>query len=132
VVRLALPMSFEDAWHQVPITDLGQLPELAIDAKEEDVQAFLHFIYTGSVDSDADPGELLRLAHSYGLDALVQCSADRLASSLTRENAVEAVRAIRPYRDHPACEGAWKTMLANVQQILSDDAPLLEDVLLSV
>merc|ERR1712232_293299 len=49
-------------------------------------------------DANCDPGEMLSLAHLYGLPQLVKSSALRLASQVTASNAVAAVRALRPYR----------------------------------
>lgn len=129
-VLAAASPTLEEAWRNLPTT--GGLPVLHVDAPAETVEALLHFMYTGCEGEHTDPGEMLRLAHSYGLPSLVRGSAARLASGLSRENAVESVRALRPYRDHPACEAAWLIMLENIQVLLGSDSKLLEEVLMSV
>lgn len=133
-VLAAASAQLEEAWRNLPDTsmDVDGRPVLRVDAPAETVEALLHFMYTGCEGNTTDPGEMLKLAHLYGLPALVRSSAARLANNLQRENAIESVRALRPYRDHHACEAAWQVMLQNVQVLLSDDPHVLETVLLSV
>merc|ERR1712232_262924 len=66
---------------------------LRIDADAESVEALLCYMYTGQENANCDPGEMLSLAHLYGLPQLVKSSALRLASQVTASNAVAAVRA---------------------------------------
>eukprot|EP00927_Polykrikos_kofoidii_P005792 TRINITY_DN12304_c0_g2_i1.p1 TRINITY_DN12304_c0_g2~~TRINITY_DN12304_c0_g2_i1.p1 ORF type:complete len:563 (+),score=71.31 TRINITY_DN12304_c0_g2_i1:211-1689(+) len=120
-----------EAWTKLPELP-GKMPELVVDAPSETVEALMRFIYTGDEGDTTDPGEMLRLAHLYGLPALVRCSATRLASQLSAGNAVLSVRALRPYREHFACEAAWQMMLANVQSLLVEDGSMLEEMLMSV
>jgi len=130
-VLAAASPQLEEAWRNLPPQG-SDLPRLHVDAPAEIVEALLRFMYTGDNCDNIDPGEMLRLAHLYGLPALVRGSAARLANRLSRENAVSLVRALRPYKDHPACEAAWRTMLANVQSLVAGDGRLLEEVLMSV
>jgi|Transcript_71229 hypothetical protein len=105
---------------------------LKVDAPGDTVEALLHFMYTGDEGHTADPGEMLKLAHLYSLHALVRSCAARLANNLSTSNVIESVRALRPYRDHPACLGAWQMLISNVQVLLSGNPQILQEVLLSV
>ena len=69
-----------------------------VDIKEMDpsiVKEMLKFIYTGKCsvsDKDADPeiaSELLKAAHRYGLNILVEMCGNVLLSTLTLENVLE-------------------------------------------
>jgi len=121
---------FEAAWRQ-PLRE-SEERSLHIEAHAEAVEALLCFIYTGQEGTQTDPGEMLYLAHLYGLPALVLGSATRLAASVSAKNAVASVRALRPYRGNPVVRVAWRNMLVNIQNIIAGDARLLEEVLLSV
>mmetsp|Transcript_114480 Transcript_114480/g.296616 ORF Transcript_114480/g.296616 Transcript_114480/m.296616 type:complete len:339 (+) Transcript_114480:47-1063(+) len=129
VLSVASPV-LEAAWSQ-PLRE-GAERVLRIDAEPQVVEALLKFIYTGEETQDTDPGEMLRLAHMYGLPALVRGSAMRLAEDVTPATAVTSVRSLRPYREDPAVETAWRQLLSNIQSILAGDSGLLEDVLLSM
>jgi len=132
-ILAAASPQLEEALLNLPMNISGETAVvLKVDAPAETVEALLHFMYTGSEGETSDSGEMLKLAHLYGLPALVRSSATRLATNLSQENAVSSVRALRPYRDHPVCEAAWQMLITNVQSLLSDNAKLLEDVLLSV
>eukprot|EP00929_Paragymnodinium_shiwhaense_P010783 TRINITY_DN11574_c0_g2_i1.p1 TRINITY_DN11574_c0_g2~~TRINITY_DN11574_c0_g2_i1.p1 ORF type:complete len:537 (+),score=90.82 TRINITY_DN11574_c0_g2_i1:42-1652(+) len=130
-VLAAASLHLEEAWGSHPPTVCG-VPQLTVDAPSKTVEALLKFMYTGDEGDTEEPGEMLRLAHLYGLQTLVRGSAIRLATTLSRENAVTSVRALRPYRDNPACEAAWQMLMANVQSLLVGDGRVLEEVLLSV
>lgn len=108
------------------------VPCLSVDAPAETIEALLHFMYTGSEGAVTDPGEMLKMAHMYGLQALVRSCAARLANNLNTSNAITSIRALRPYRDHPACLAAWHMMSNNVQLLLADNPQVLQDVLLAV
>eukprot|EP00931_Biecheleriopsis_adriatica_P118593 TRINITY_DN93958_c0_g1_i1.p1 TRINITY_DN93958_c0_g1~~TRINITY_DN93958_c0_g1_i1.p1 ORF type:complete len:295 (+),score=67.61 TRINITY_DN93958_c0_g1_i1:96-980(+) len=106
--------------------------QIRIDSNSECVESLLCFMYTGQECGETDPGEMLRLAHLFGLPALVLLSAHRLAQGITSGNAVASVRALRPYREEPDVCSAWQALVANIQSMLAGDAGLLEEVLLSV
>jgi len=129
-VLAAASPQLEEAWRSLPMT--LDTPVLSVDAPAETVEALLCFIYTGCQLESTEPGEMLHLAHRYGLRELVRGSAARLASSLSRENVVDSVRALRPYRDHQSCEEAWQMLLSNVQELLTNDRQLLEEVCISL
>eukprot|EP00927_Polykrikos_kofoidii_P040179 TRINITY_DN34393_c0_g1_i1.p1 TRINITY_DN34393_c0_g1~~TRINITY_DN34393_c0_g1_i1.p1 ORF type:complete len:349 (+),score=55.34 TRINITY_DN34393_c0_g1_i1:103-1149(+) len=120
ILAAASPV-FEAAWRQ-PLRE-SEERVLRIDASAEAVEALLCFMYTGQEITTTDPGEILGLAHIYGLLALVRASAARLASQ---------VRALRPYRADASVSGPWRTLLENIQGILAADVALLEEVLLTV
>lgn len=120
----------EAAWRQPLREDEERV--LRVDASPEAVEGLLRFMYTGQQDEAAEPGEMLRLGHLYGLSALVRMSAARLAAEVTPANAVSSVRALRAYREDPCVAAAWQAFLAKLQSILAGDARLLEEVLLSV
>lgn len=129
-VLAAASAVLEAAWRQ-PLRE-GEERILHVDAGPENVEGLLCFMYTGCETGRTDPDEMLRLAHLYGLPALVRVSASRLASNITAANAVVSVRALRPYREDSTVMPAWQTLLANIQSLLAGDAKLLEEVLLSV
>eukprot|EP00929_Paragymnodinium_shiwhaense_P060005 TRINITY_DN30006_c0_g1_i1.p1 TRINITY_DN30006_c0_g1~~TRINITY_DN30006_c0_g1_i1.p1 ORF type:complete len:429 (-),score=47.02 TRINITY_DN30006_c0_g1_i1:384-1670(-) len=129
VLAAASPV-LEAAWRQ-PLRE-GEERILHIEAEADAVEALLRFMYTGQDSITSDPGEMLRLAHLYGLPALVRSSAFRLADQVSAANAVNSVRALRSYRDDGTVAAAWHMLLANIQGILAGDAMLLEKVLLSV
>jgi len=129
VLAAASPV-FEAAWRQ-PLKEREERV-IRIEAYAEAVEALLCFIYTGSVNVNADPGDMLSLAHLYSLHALVRGSAVRLANQVSTQNAVASVRALRPYRTDATVAESWKALVANIQTILAGDAGLLEEVLLSV
>mmetsp|Transcript_95873 Transcript_95873/g.213252 ORF Transcript_95873/g.213252 Transcript_95873/m.213252 type:complete len:340 (+) Transcript_95873:173-1192(+) len=129
-VLAAASLEFEEAWRRLPMGE--ELPVLKVEANADTVESLLHFMYTGYYNENSDPGEMIRLAHLYGLSVLVKGSATRLANCLCTDNAVATVKALRPYRAHPACEAAWHMLLTNVQELLTKDRHLLEEVLLAM
>merc|ERR1712187_1057223 len=120
----------EAAWRQ-PLRE-SEERVLRIDSDPETVEALLRFMYTGRESANSDPGEMLSLAHLYGLPALVGVSSTRLASQVSASNAVAAVRALRAYRSDSAVADAWATLLSRIQGIITSDTSLLEEVMLSV
>lgn len=119
----------EAAWRQ-PLRE-SEERLLRIDADADIVEALLCFMYTGQESVSCDPGEILSLAHLYGLHALVQGSATRLVTQVTASNALTAVRALRPYRNDAAVSSAWQSLLLSIQGILDKDVGLMEEVLLT-
>eukprot|EP00441_Pelagodinium_beii_P007022 CAMPEP_0197691246 /NCGR_PEP_ID=MMETSP1338-20131121/109450_1 /TAXON_ID=43686 ORGANISM="Pelagodinium beii, Strain RCC1491" /NCGR_SAMPLE_ID=MMETSP1338 /ASSEMBLY_ACC=CAM_ASM_000754 /LENGTH=333 /DNA_ID=CAMNT_0043273775 /DNA_START=22 /DNA_END=1020 /DNA_ORIENTATION=- len=118
-VLAATSTVFEAAFQNLP---MGEDAVLKIDASEDTVEALLRFVYIGSDMMILDPGEMLKTAHLYGLPVLAQTSATHLASHVDKEHAVDVIRALRPYKDFPHCQAAWRLMLQNLrEQLISDD-----------
>lgn len=128
-VLAASSVVFDEAWRQLP---MGEEPLLRVDAPEETVEALLRFAYTGYDKNIPDPAEMLKLAHAFGLLPLVQTCAHLMASGVSKENAVESIRALRPYKEQRACESAWRLLLANLRELLARDDDLLDVLCMSV
>jgi len=120
---------FEDAWRNFP---MGEDPVLQVDASASSLEAVLRFLYTGCDETLPDPGEILKLAHHYGLPSLVRTSAMRLALVVNKANAVDCVRALRPYKENEDCQAAWNLMLRNLRELLIEDNDILHDLCMSL
>jgi len=120
---------FEDAWRSLP---MGDDPVLTVDATEETVEALLRFVYTGNDRVVLNPGEMLKTAHLYGLPTLAQTSALRLAGQVDKELIVDVIRALRPYKDFPHLQAAWRLMVKNLKEQMILDEDLLVTLCLAV
>jgi len=129
-ILAAASKQLEEAWRNLPSSQ--ERPVLYMDAPAETVEALLHFIYTGCDSGLTPAGDMLRMAHLYGLPTLVRSASTRLATSMSRQNALESVRALRPYREHTACQTAWSSLLEGVQELLMDDNALLEELCMAI
>eukprot|EP00747_Dinoflagellata_sp_TGD_P190299 gnl/TRDRNA2_/TRDRNA2_51816_c0_seq1.p1 gnl/TRDRNA2_/TRDRNA2_51816_c0~~gnl/TRDRNA2_/TRDRNA2_51816_c0_seq1.p1 ORF type:complete len:280 (-),score=57.72 gnl/TRDRNA2_/TRDRNA2_51816_c0_seq1:32-832(-) len=80
------------------------------DAEPKDVEAMLQFIYTGAVPDNIDAKSVVKLAHMYGLQHLVELCCAALLENLGPENVLDTVRVLRGYDDNAVIQDAYKVV----------------------
>mmetsp|Transcript_3218 Transcript_3218/g.6379 ORF Transcript_3218/g.6379 Transcript_3218/m.6379 type:complete len:95 (-) Transcript_3218:160-444(-) len=70
----------------------------------------LGYMYTGELPAEHDPAELLPLADKYELPGLAEDCAAAILRNMNKDNAVSAIRAIKPYSSRPHMEALWVEM----------------------
>jgi len=83
------------------------------DADEIDVESFLHFMYTGELESSANDCAVLRIADKYGMDSLVAACCERIVEKLSVATVTDSVRALRRAEGNPMAE-AFKIVSAKI------------------
>mmetsp|Transcript_90769 Transcript_90769/g.252508 ORF Transcript_90769/g.252508 Transcript_90769/m.252508 type:complete len:234 (-) Transcript_90769:88-789(-) len=80
------------------------------DVSHGAVEAFLAFIYTGNLPDGANPAEVLKLAHRYDQEELVEICASAAVDAVCPTSVRGVVQVLRMLKENPAVAVAWQRL----------------------
>lgn len=98
------------------------------DVSHASVEAFLQFLYTGSLPEEIDSVEVLQLAHRYDHKDLIEICAGKAVNAVGSCSVRGVVQALRLLKDDPGVSPAWQRL----SEKISSSGELREALMMSI